>query len=98
VSVGYRIINVHQWFISWMSKVSLTHANIFEQRDEKQRVWDEVGQEHAGGERGEPQNFMRARAKAAMTLIAMVMTTTNTDTIAELRKKVRYWFCVSSSM
>ena len=32
---------------------------------------------------------MRASAKAAMTLITMVMMTTNTDTIAELRKKVR---------
>ena len=41
---------------------------------------------------------MRASAKAAMTLITMVMMTTKTDTIAELRKKVRYWFCVSSSM
>ena len=37
----------------------------------------------------EPQNFMRDSAKAAGMLISIVMATTNTDTIAELRKKVR---------
>ncbi len=34
----------------------------------------------------EPQNFMRDRAKAAGTLISIVSVTTNTETIAELRK------------
>jgi len=34
----------------------------------------------------DPQNFMRDSAKAAGTLISMVMLTTITDTIAELRK------------
>ena len=37
----------------------------------------------------EPQNFMRARANAAMTLISIVTATTQTDTTAELRKKIR---------
>ena len=41
---------------------------------------------------------MRASEKAAITLISMVTITTQIDTSAELRKKIRYWFCVSSSM
>ena len=38
----------------------------------------------------EPQNRMRESANAAGTLISMVVTTTITDTAAELRKKIRY--------
>ncbi len=38
----------------------------------------------------EPQNLMRDSAKAAGTLISMVMVTTMIETSAELRKKVRY--------
>ena len=34
----------------------------------------------------EPQNFMRDSANAAGTLISMVIVTTKTETIAELRK------------
>ena len=45
----------------------------------------------------EPQNRMRASANAAGTLISIVMHTTKTETIAELRKNVRYMLEVSSS-
>ncbi len=69
-----------------------------EQRDEEQRVGNQVGQEHPGGERAEPQNFMRASAKAAVTLISMVIATTHTETSAELRKKIRNWFWLSRLM
>ena len=37
----------------------------------------------------EPQNFMRASAKAAGMLTSIVIATTSTDTSAELRKNVR---------
>ena len=46
----------------------------------------------------EPQNRMRESAKAAGTLISMVMATTMTETSAELRKKVRYCDELNSSM
>jgi hypothetical protein len=46
----------------------------------------------------EPQNFIRASAKAAGTLTSIVMVTTTTETIAEFLKKVRYCVRVSSSM
>ena len=41
---------------------------------------------------------MRAKAKAAGTLISMVMVTTKIETNAEFRKNVRNWFDVSNSM
>ena len=39
----------------------------------------------------EPQNFIRASAKAAGTLISMVMITTTVDTIAEFLKNVGHF-------
>jgi hypothetical protein len=45
----------------------------------------------------EPQNFIRASAKAAGMLIIMVIVTTKSETSTELRKKVWYWFEVISS-
>ena len=40
----------------------------------------------------EPQNRIRASANAAGTLISIVMHTTKTETIAELRKNMRNMF------
>ncbi len=44
----------------------------------------------------EPQNLIRDSAKAAGTLISMVIVTTKIETKAELRKNVRNWFDVSN--
>ena len=43
----------------------------------------------------EPQNFIRASANAAGTLISMVMVTTTIETQAEFQKKRRNWLEVS---
>ena len=46
----------------------------------------------------DPQNRIRAMAKAAGTLISMVMVTTKIETSAEFQKNRRNWFDVSSPM
>ena len=46
----------------------------------------------------DPQNLIRASENAARTLITIVMDTTHSDTTAEFLKKIRYVFCVNSSM
>ena len=45
----------------------------------------------------DPQNRIRASAKAAGTLISMVTVTTKIDTSAEFQKNLRNWFEESSS-
>ena len=45
----------------------------------------------------DPQNFMRASAKAAGTLISMEIATTLSATTAELRKKIRNCFWPSKA-
>ena len=45
----------------------------------------------------EPQNRIRDKAKAAGTLISMVIVTTKIETIAEFQKNRKNWFEVSNS-
>src|SRR4029078_7214883 len=90
-SVGYMMISVHQWFISSMSVVSRTKANILNSGMNNSVSGIRKVRNTPVTSVAEPQNFMRARAKAAVTLITMVMATTHTDTSAELRKNIRYW-------
>ena len=60
-----------------------------EQRDEQQRLRDQVGQEHAGRERRRaPEPHARQR-EGGRNAISIVIVTTTTETIAELRKKIR---------
>src|SRR5262245_38842840 len=89
VSVGYTMISTHQLFISVMPNVSLMYAKILNSGMKSSVSGIRYVRNTPVANVAEPQNFMRASANAAGTLISMVTATTMMDTTAELRKKVR---------
>src|SRR3954462_13229877 len=90
VSVGYSTISTHQWLISSMPVVSCTHAKILKSGMKSRVSGMRYERKMPVANVAEPQKRMRDSANAAGMLIAIVMSTTITDTIAELRKNVRY--------
>src|SRR5262245_59985498 len=96
VSVGSTTRSTHQRLISWMPVHSLNTANILNSGRNSSVSGIRYVKKTPVASAAEPQNFMRESANAAGMLISMVIVTTNTDTSAELRKNVRYWFDVSS--
>src|ERR1043165_4480327 len=98
VSVGWTISSTHHLLISWMPVQSLNTANILNSGMNSSESGTRYVRNTPVARMPEPQKRMRASAKAAGTLISIVMHTTKIETIAELRKKVRYMFEVSSSM
>src|SRR3981189_1340679 len=96
VSVGYTISSTYQRLISWMPVQSPNTANILNSgRNNSVSGMRQVRNTPVASV-AEPQNRIRARAKAAGTLISMVIVTTKIETNAELRKNVRNWLDVSS--
>src|ERR1700704_1024459 len=97
VSVGYMISSTYHRLISWMPVQSPNTANILNSGMNNSVSGMRYVRNTPVASVAEPQNRMRASAKAAGTLISMVMVTTKIETIAELRKNVRNWFEVRSS-
>src|ERR1700710_218111 len=97
VSVGYTISSTYHRLISWIPVQSLNVANILNSG----RNSSVSGMREARNTRvasvADPQNPIRASAKAAGTLISMVTVTTKIDTSAEFQKNLRNWFEESSS-
>src|ERR1700730_16527537 len=98
VSVGYMINRTYHRLISWIPVQSPKRANILNKGMNSRLSGMRYVRKTPVASVAEPQNRMRARAKAAGTLISMVIVTTKIETKAELRKNVRNWFEVSNPM
>src|ERR1700738_1857775 len=96
VSVGYTISSTYHRLINWIPVQSPNTANILNSGRNSSVSGIRYVRNTPVASVAEPQNRMRDSANAAGTLISMVIVTTRTETIAELRKNVRNWLEVSS--
>src|ERR1700709_2835920 len=89
VSVGYTISSTYHRLMSWMPVQSPNTANILNSGMNNSVSGISEVRNTTVASVAEPQNLMRASAKAAGTLISMVIIRTKTAAIAELKKNLR---------
>src|SRR5215212_7532309 len=95
VSVGYTIKSTYHRLISCIPVQSPNAANILNSGRNSSVSGTRYVRNTPVASVAEPQNRIRASAKAAGTLISMVMVTTKMETSAEFQKNRRNWFDVS---
>src|SRR5215469_17720955 len=92
VNVGKSIIKTHQWLINSTPVLSWIKAKVLNSGIKTSVSGMRYAKNTPVASVADPQNFIRASANAARTLITMVTDTTHRDTTAEFLKKIRYVF------